>query len=128
IGMPQKNNQEYALFDYEKTIIDAIEQNQHVWVKKSRGVGVTKLVLRYLAWVSLSFNKLNGKSIFLVFGTRENFSNDIKNRLERLFERKYPDIKFESKYTELWLDKTWVKVFPTKRIQDLGYTDVSYLL
>jgi hypothetical protein len=45
-----------------------------------------------------------------------------------LFERNFPQIKFDSKYTELTINKTWVKVFPTKRIQDLrDYVDVSYL-
>jgi hypothetical protein len=128
IGWPLKNNNEYPLFSYEKDIIDAIEGNQHVWIKKARGIGVTSLLLRYLAWSCLSSDRLEGKSIFLVSGTRENFSNDIKNRMEKLFERNFPDNKFESKYTELWLNKTWIKVFPTKRIQDLrGYTDVSYL-
>jgi hypothetical protein len=129
IGLPLKNNKEYPLFDYEKTIFDAIEQNQHVWIKKSRGIGATELILRYLAWKALSSNVLNNKSIFLVSGTREEFANSIKVRLERLFERKFPNVKFDSKYTELTLGQnTWVKVFPTKRIQDLrGYTDVSYI-
>ena len=71
---------------------------------------------------------MDGKSIFLVSGTREEFSNNIKIRLAKLFERNFTNIRFESKYTELWLNNTWIKVFPTKRIQDLrGYTDVSYL-
>ena len=85
--------------------------------------------MRYLAWKALSSNELTNKSIFLVSGTREEFTNSIKVRLERLFERKFPQIKFDSKYTELTLgNNTWIKVFPTKRIQDLrGYTDVSYI-
>ncbi len=128
IGWPLKNNKEYPLFSYEKDIIDAIEGNQHVGVKKARGIGLTTLILRYLAWSCLSSDKLHGKSIFLVSGTREDFSNNIKIRLENLFERNFPNVHFESKYTELMLGKTWIKVFPTKRIQDLrGYTDVSYL-
>ncbi len=71
---------------------------------------------------------MEGKSIFLVSGTLEDFSNNIKIRLETLSERNFPNVKFESKYTELTIGKTWIKVFPTKRIRDLrGYTDVSYL-
>jgi len=128
LGLPIKNGQEYHLFDYEKSIFDAIESN-HTWIKKSRGIGATELILRYLVWKSLSSNELNNKSIFLVSGTREEFSNNIKVRLEKLFERNFPQIKFDSKYTELTLgNNTWIKVFPTKRIQDLrGYTDVSYI-
>ena len=49
IGLPQKNGQEYPLFDYEKLVIDAIENNQHIWIKKARGIGITELILRYLA-------------------------------------------------------------------------------
>jgi len=128
LDLPVKNGQEYPLFDYEKLIFDAIEQS-HTWIKKSRGIGATELILRYLAWKTLSTNELTNKSIFLVSGTREEFANSIKVRLERLFERKFPNVKFDSKYTELTLgNNTWIKVFPTKRIQDLrGYTDVSYI-
>ena len=50
---------------------------------------------------SIIFQHLDNKSIFLVSGTREQFANSIKVRLERLFERKFPNIKFDSKYTEL---------------------------
>ena len=46
IGLPQKNGQEYPLFDYEKFVIDAIENNQHIWIKKARGIGITELILR----------------------------------------------------------------------------------
>ena len=67
----------------------------------------------------MSSKELDGRSIFLVSGTREEFSNNIKICLARLFERNFPNIRFESKYTELWLNNTWIKVFPTKRIQDL---------
>ena len=43
-----------------------------------------------------------------------------------LFEN-FP-ITLESKYTELWLKKTWIKVFPTKNIKDIrGYFETSYI-
>ena len=131
IGLPMKNNKEYPIFDYERLIFDPLEQGSHIWVKKSRGIGVTELVLRYLAWKALSSpnNELDNKSIFIVSGTREDFANHLKERMEKLFDRKFPNVRFESKYTELTLgNNTWIKVFPTKRIQDLrGYTDVAFL-
>lgn len=47
-------------------------------------------------------------------------ANYIKEELQQLFEN-FP-IGLESKYTELWLKKTWIKVFPTKNIKDIrGY-------
>ena len=48
--------------------------------------------------------------------------------MQELFERKFPFLKLESKYTELWLKKTWIKVFPTKNIRDIrGYFEASFI-
>src|SRR5262245_32291520 len=50
ISLPTKNGVEMPIFDYQKLIFDAIENNQNVWIKKSRGIGVTTFLIRYLAW------------------------------------------------------------------------------
>ena len=128
MGLPIKNGKEYPLFDYEQLIFDTIEQNQNIWIKKARGLGVTTFLIRYLAWKILSSSELNGKSIFIVSGTREEFANYVKKKMEQLFERRFPDLVLDSKYTELVLKKTWIKVMPTKNIKDMrGYMDAAYL-
>ena len=125
-GLPRKNNKEYPLFDYEKLIFDAIENNQNIFILKSRGIGVTTFMIRYFAWKILYSSELDNKSIFIVSGTREEHANYIKEKLEALFEN-FP-VTFESKYTELRLKKTWIKVFPTKNIKDIrGYFETSYI-
>jgi hypothetical protein len=126
IGQPVKNDKEFPIFDYEQLIFDAIEQNQNIWILKSRGIGVTTFMIRYFAWKILSSSELDHKSIFIVSGTREEHANYIKEKLQQLFEN-FP-ITLESKYTELWLKKTWIKVFPTKNIKDIrGYFETSYI-
>jgi hypothetical protein len=50
IGLPVKNDNEYPLFDYELDVIKAIEENRNVFIKKSRGLGITELIIRYLTW------------------------------------------------------------------------------
>ena len=128
IGLPRKNSKEYPLFDYEKLIFDAIENNQNIWILKSRGIGVTTFMIRYFAWKILSSSELDNKSIFIVSDTREEHANYIKEKLEQLFENFIPPVNFESKYTELLLKKTWIKVFPTKNIKDIrGYFEASYI-
>jgi hypothetical protein len=128
IGLPVKNDKEYPIFDYEVDIINDIEAYQHLWIKKARGLGVTTLILRYLAWKCLATDKLNNKSIFIVSGTREEFANLLKEKLAALFHRNYPNLQLQSKYTELTLNKTWIKVFPTQAVKDLrGHTDVAYI-
>ena len=126
LGLPRKNNKEYPLFDYQKLIFDAIENNQNIFILKSRGIGVTTFMIRYFAWKILSSSELDNKSIFIVSGTREEHANYIKEKLEQLFEN-FP-VTFESKYTELLLKKTWIKVFPTRNIKDIrGYFETSYI-
>ncbi|HEX7178427.1 MAG TPA: hypothetical protein VF220_01795 [Nitrososphaeraceae archaeon] len=126
IGLPVKNDKQYPLFDYEQLLFNTIEQNQNTWILKSRGIGVTTFMIRYFAWKILSSHELDHKSIFIVSGTREEHANYIKEKLQALFEN-FP-IRLESKYTELWLKKTWIKVFPTKNIKDIrGYFETSYI-
>lgn len=128
MGLPIKNGREYPIFEYEQLIFKIIEENQNIWIKKARGLGVTTFLIRYLAWKILSSSNLDGKSIFIVSGTREEFANYVKKKMEQLFERRFPDLVLDSKYTELILKKTWIKVMPTKNIKDIrGYMDAAYL-
>ena len=130
VGCPTKEGRERPLWDYQKLIFDCIEQNQNIWIKKARGIGVTTFFIRYLVWKILSSptKELDGKSIFIISGTREEFANYVKKKMEDLFLPRFPNVVFDSKYTELWINKTWIKVMPTKNIKDVrGYMDVAYL-
>ena len=49
VGLPVKNDKQYPIFDFQKLIFDAIESNQNIWILKSRGIGVTTFLIRYLA-------------------------------------------------------------------------------
>ena len=107
---------------------DYLEEYQNIWIKKARGIGVTTFLIRYLVWKILYSNELDGKSIFIISGTREEFANYVKKKMEDLFLPRFPNVVFDSKYTELWINKTWIKVMPTKNIKDVrGYMDVAYL-
>lgn len=126
--MPKKNDEVHPLYDYELEFKDIIENNQNIWCKKARGIGATTFLTRYFAWQAVSSNHLKGKSIFIIAGTREEFANVIKKKIEKLFEGKYEHLVRDSKYTECYINDVWLKVFPTKNIGDArGYTDVSYL-
>lgn len=128
LGMPRKNDQVYPLYDYELEFKDVIENNQHVWVKKARGIGATTFLTRYLLWQAVSSNRLKGKAIFIIAGTRQEFANVIKTKIENLLDIKYKHLIRDSKYTECYINDVWFKVFPTKNLDDIrGYTDVSYL-
>ena len=128
IGLPQKNGITHPIYDYEIDFKEKIEQYQHIWVKKARGIGATTFLIRYLAWKALSTNELENRDIFIIAGTREDFGNEIKVRIEQLFPEQYRSVVHDSKYTLTYINKTRFKVFPSKNLKDMrGYTDVSYL-
>jgi hypothetical protein len=85
-----------------------------VAILKSRGLGVTTLLLRYLAFVCMKDDKLKGTDICLITGPRESLSIDLINRLKQLF---LPfDITFETKETTLFLNGVRIRSFPSNNI------------
>ena len=127
IGLPVKNGKEHPIYDYELDVIEKIESNRIIWIKRSRGIGITELVLRYLAYKIVSSNELDYKKIMIVSGTMLKHANDVKEIIQSLFERRFPLIQLESKFTELWIKNTNLICMPSRNVKDLrGYTDVSY--
>ena len=47
-GLPQKNGQLYPLFDYGQLLFDTLQNNKHIWIKKTTGLGVTEFMPRYI--------------------------------------------------------------------------------
>jgi hypothetical protein len=45
------------MFDFQELIFDALEQNQNIWIKKARGIGLTTFMLRY--WPGKSSHQLS---------------------------------------------------------------------
>ena len=127
ISLPTKDGVQYPIFDSQAIIFDTIEQNQNIWIKKANGIGLTTFMLRYLAWKILSSTELDYKSIFIVSGTRDKSTEKLDEKLKGLFEKRFPLLRLESKFTDLWLKKTWIKIVTPKDIIDIEFYDTAYL-
>jgi hypothetical protein len=78
IGLPVKDGREYPLFDYEQDIINMLEdttapesmKHKHLWIKKSTGLGISELILRYslghFCMTSLLIESGNPAGIFFI--------------------------------------------------------------
>ena len=127
LSLPSKDGIQYPLFDFQAIIFDTIERNQNVWIKKARGIGLTTFILRYLAWKILYSSELDYKSIYIVSGSSDK-SNDIVDRmLKKLFEKRFPLLRLESKFTDLWLKKTCIKLLEPRDIMGFESYDTAYL-
>ena len=57
IGLPKKDGLVHKIYDYELQVINALENNSDVLINKARGLGITELILRYMAYLArLSLN------------------------------------------------------------------------
>lgn len=127
ISLPTKDGRQYPIFDFQELIFDALEQNQNVWIKKARGIGLTTFMLRYLAWKILSSTELDYKSIYIVSGTSDGTADKLNGKLKKLFEKRFPLLKLESKFTDLWLKKTRIRILTISNIMDIEVHDIAYL-
>jgi hypothetical protein len=128
IGLPVKKGIEHPIYDYELDVIDKIENHRNIWIKKASGIGMTELILRYLTWKILVNSDLEYKSIFIVSGTFVHHANELKVRMQNLFRNRFLLLELDSKFTDLWIKNTNIKIFPSRNVKDLrGYTDVAFL-
>jgi hypothetical protein len=44
--------------------------NKHLWIKKATGLGISKFMFRFMAWLCLNDNALSGSQMFIVTGPR----------------------------------------------------------
>jgi len=130
VGLPMKNGKVCPIYNWQTEILDAIDNYQHLWIKKSRGIGATTLVGRKISHFCVTDDKLANQSIFIVAGTREDGANRIKEKyFKNLFSNEYKNIMVRDKYTEMILNKTLIKVFPTKQLKDMrGESDVAFVI
>lgn len=126
IGLPKKNNMPMPIFDYENMIVDAIENNDRVWIKKARGLGVTELIIRYIVWLCMRDNDLKGSVCFILTGPRQNTAIEHVQRIERLFEPL--GIYSETRMGLTELNDVFIQTIPSKNIGAMrGYDKVPLI-
>ena len=128
IGLPQKNGIERPLYDYQKIVLDALDQHKHVFIKKATGIGISELMLRYIAWLCLYDNSLVGSQVCIVTGPRVDLAIALIDRMKKLFESK-AQIYFDSKETVLELNGVHIEAFPAHHIDSMrGLPSVKAIL
>jgi len=127
IGLPKKNSKQYPLFDYELKVIDALEQHKRVWIKKSTGLGITELMIRYMAFLCLHNDDYQGSTMCIITAPNSQTSIGIVRRVKKLFEPL--NIYFDSKETVLELNGVRIESFPSHNLSAMrSLPNVSFIL
>jgi hypothetical protein len=65
-------------------LYDSLQNHNHIWIKKSRGIGVTEFHLKYIAWSCFSTYTPNTR-VCIVTGPRIDLAEDlIASQLEKI--------------------------------------------
>ena len=105
LGLPKKGSIEHPLYPYEKTIIDILEKDKHLFVLKATGLGISELILRYMVWLCLKDDKLKDSQMVVITGPRIELAITLIDRMKQLFyENESLGIRFQSKETTLELN------------------------
>lgn len=127
ISLPEKNGVRYPIHPWQSELINDLETGtRYICAKKSRGIGFTSLMLRYLGWKGVcQNNKYSGSRFALIVGPREALALDLIRRLKTLL---LPlGIVDETEKTICRFLNVTVEAFPSARVSTLrGYDDLKF--
>jgi hypothetical protein len=83
IGLPQKDDRDMPLLPYQRTLYDSLQNHKHIWIKKSRGLGVTEFLLRYVAYYCTSGKFTANSRVCIVTGPRIDLAEDLIARFNQ---------------------------------------------
>jgi hypothetical protein len=129
LGLPKKDGHDMPLLPYQRTLYDSLQNHKHVWIKKSRGIGVTEFLLRYIAWCCVS-PKITGNSrVCIVTGPRLDLAEDLIARFKGLFTgMNFPSFD-RTQSTVAIVNGVKVEAFPSHHVDIMrGLDNVKFIL
>ena len=112
IGLPQKDHHDMPLQNYQKTLHEDLVNHKLIWIKKSRGIGVSEFLLRWIAFCC--FNVFPpGNRVCIIVGSRISLAEDLISRAKGLFDKIAPGLYDRTKSTEAIINNVTVSAFPS---------------
>lgn len=108
-------------------LFDHLQQHKHIWIKKATGLGITEFMLRYMAWLCLRNNNLQGTQMCIVTGPRIDLAITLIDRMKKLFVER--PVTFDSKETVMELNGVHIEAYPSHHLDAMrGLPNVSFIL
>ncbi|MGC1132042.1 MAG: DEAD/DEAH box helicase family protein, partial [Nitrososphaeraceae archaeon] len=105
----------YPLFDYEQMLFNELQSNKHLWIKKATGLGVTEFMPRYMAWLAVRDDTLEGSQMCIVVGPNIEKAIELIKRMKGLFLPKL-GLTFDTKETVIELNGVHIQAILSHHI------------
>jgi hypothetical protein len=129
IGPPQKNGKDMPLQPYQQLLWKGLRDHKHIWIKKSRGIGVTEFLLRYIAYQCIAEKYPKGTRVCIVTGPRIDLAEDLISRFKGLFSKVSPKLFDKSSRTVAILNGVRIEAFPSHHVDTMrGLTNVRAII
>jgi hypothetical protein len=132
IGCTQKDGRDMPVLPYQKTLYEALQNHKHIWILKSRGIGCSEFLLRYIAWCCITRFSRNTSRVCFIVGPRIDLAEDLIARFKSLLLGKNPqksDFSDRTQSTVAYLNGVRVEAFPSHHVDTMrGLTDVKFIL
>jgi hypothetical protein len=130
LGPPKLNGIDKPMFPYEQELYDALQNYRDICIKKSRGIGGSEFILRYLIWLALSQNsEYRDKRFHIVTGPRIDIASDLIKRTRDIVSLNYPQLVGDTKEVIADIAGVIFQAFPSHTVNTMrGYTDVKAII
>jgi hypothetical protein len=124
IGPPQKDNHDMPVLPYQRTVYEALQSYKHLWILKSRGIGLSSFMLRYIAWCCVSGVYSPNDRACVVVGPRLDLAEDLIARFKSLFTKTAYTQSFDrTASTVAFVNGVSVEAFPSHHTSSMRGLD-----
>jgi len=126
VGLPEKNGKPHPIYDYEQELYKYLKVYKNLWVKKSRGLGLTEFFLRYLTWLCVFDNHWNGYRACIITGPRVELAQEEILRIKGILQPKFTT--FQSNKDTVIINGVTIQAFPSNAMSLRGYAKVFWIM
>jgi hypothetical protein len=116
IKPPTKDGIDMPMLPYQRLLQKALDEYKCILIKKSRGIGVTEFLLRYIAYHCITEKFPKGSRVLLSTGPRIDISEDLISRFKGLFSKVAPNLFDKTKSTVAILNGVKIEAFPSHNL------------
>jgi hypothetical protein len=115
---------EMPALPYQQLLWNFLNEHKRIWIKKSRGIGVTEYLLRWVGYHCLTGGFPPGSRVCIVTGPRIDLAEDlISNRFKGLFAKVAPNLFDKTRSTVAILNSIKVEGFPSHNVASMRGLD-----